>query len=139
MPDIYAVIPCAGTGSRAGTAIPKQYQPIAGKAMLWHTLAAFAACPAITETLLVLAPDDNWFASHQAPPEVPARRFMTTPAGGASRAGSVRNGLQALARQGILARLFDDPASLRLGLPGTEADWTRLEAALSRVVDEVKP
>ena len=100
MPDIYAVIPCAGTGSRAGTAIPKQYQPIAGKAMLWHTLAAFAACPAITETLLVLAPDDNWFASHQAPPEVPARRFMTTPAGGASRAESVRNGLQALRAQG---------------------------------------
>lgn len=46
---------------------------------------------------------------------------------------------QALARQGILTRLFEDPASLRLGLPGTEADWTRLEAALSRVVDEVKP
>ncbi len=100
MPDIYAVIPCAGTGSRAGTAIPKQYQPIAGRAMLWHTLAAFAACPAITETLLVLAPGDDWFAQHTAPPEVPARRFMTTPTGGASRAESVRNGLLALREQG---------------------------------------
>ena len=100
MPDIYAVIPCAGTGSRAGTAIPKQYQPIAGRAMLWHTLAAFAACPTITETLLVLAPGDDWFAQHSAPPEVPARRFMTTLTGGASRAESVRNGLLALREQG---------------------------------------
>ncbi len=46
---------------------------------------------------------------------------------------------QALARQGILTRLFEDPASLRLGLPGTEADWARLEATLSRVVAEVVP
>ncbi len=46
---------------------------------------------------------------------------------------------QALARQGILTRLFEDPASLRLGLPGTEVDWARLEAALARVVEEVKP
>ena len=46
---------------------------------------------------------------------------------------------QALARQGILTRLFEDPASLRLGLPGTEADWTRLETALTRVVAEVLP
>ena len=46
---------------------------------------------------------------------------------------------QALARQGILTRLFDEPPSLRLGLPGTEADWARLEAALARVVAEVPP
>ncbi len=46
---------------------------------------------------------------------------------------------QALARQGILTRLFEDPASLRLGLPGTEGDWARLETALTRVVAEVKP
>ncbi len=36
-----------------------------------------------------------------------------------------------LARRGVLTRLFDRPSSLRLGLPGGEADWARLEAALS--------
>ncbi|MCQ8105603.1 threonine-phosphate decarboxylase CobD [Methylomonas sp. SURF-2] len=36
-----------------------------------------------------------------------------------------------LAEQGILTRLFDTPASLRFGLPGTEADWRRLATALS--------
>ncbi len=36
-----------------------------------------------------------------------------------------------LARQGILTRLFREPASLRVGLPGTEAGWARLEEALA--------
>lgn len=39
-----------------------------------------------------------------------------------------------LARRGILVRLFRGPAiaSLRFGLPGNDADWSRLENALSR-------
>ncbi len=41
---------------------------------------------------------------------------------------------QALARQGILTRLFQEPASLRLGLPGSEADWARLERALAGLI-----
>lgn len=35
-----------------------------------------------------------------------------------------------LAEQGILTRLFDEPASLRFGLPGLESDWQRLQTAL---------
>ncbi|NWG86294.1 MAG: threonine-phosphate decarboxylase [Hydrogenophilaceae bacterium] len=38
-----------------------------------------------------------------------------------------------LARRGILTRYFDEPASLRLGLPGSEADWSRLDAALAEL------
>ncbi|MCL5043453.1 MAG: threonine-phosphate decarboxylase CobD [Gammaproteobacteria bacterium] len=37
---------------------------------------------------------------------------------------------QALAGQGILTRLFSQPAALRIGLPGNETGWTRLEQAL---------
>ena len=40
---------------------------------------------------------------------------------------------RALAEQGILIRRFDDPPALRLGLPGEEAEWRRLEAALRKV------
>lgn len=36
----------------------------------------------------------------------------------------------ALAHQGILTRLFEEPASLRFGLPGDEKQWQRLERAL---------
>jgi cobalamin biosynthetic protein CobC len=38
----------------------------------------------------------------------------------------------ALARQGVLVRLFSEPAALRFGLPGTEAEWERLAAAIGR-------
>lgn len=40
---------------------------------------------------------------------------------------------QALARQGILVRRFQQPTALRFGLPGSEAEWQRLQAALSTV------
>ncbi len=37
---------------------------------------------------------------------------------------------QAFARRGILLRRFDAPSSLRFGLPASEAQWQRLQAAL---------
>ena len=38
-----------------------------------------------------------------------------------------------LAEHGILTRLFIDPPGLRFGLPGSEGDWSRLDAALEAV------
>lgn len=40
---------------------------------------------------------------------------------------------EALARRGILVRLFDNPAALRFGLPAAEANWQRLAAALKEI------
>ncbi|TWI02854.1 L-threonine O-3-phosphate decarboxylase [Luteimonas cucumeris] len=40
----------------------------------------------------------------------------------------------ALARRGILTRLFETPASLRFGLPGDEAAFARLQMALAEVM-----
>lgn len=40
---------------------------------------------------------------------------------------------EALARRGILTRRFEDPASLRFGLPGAELEWQRLDRALSEL------
>ncbi|WP_064746475.1 threonine-phosphate decarboxylase CobD [Lysobacter antibioticus] len=44
---------------------------------------------------------------------------------------------EALARRGVLTRLFEQPPSLRFGLPGDEAEWRRLDAALAAAVDEL--
>lgn len=41
---------------------------------------------------------------------------------------------QQLAQLGIFTRLFTSPLSLRFGLPGTEAGWQRLNAALSGIM-----
>ncbi|QIB49993.1 threonine-phosphate decarboxylase CobD [Pseudomonas sp. OIL-1] len=44
---------------------------------------------------------------------------------------------QALAEQGILTRLFDQLSALRIGLPGSDADWTRFESALAQLFPEI--
>ena len=94
----FALIPCAGQGSRAGGASgqPKQYQSIAGQAMVMHTLAAFQGARRLAGTLVVVAPNDRFFEflGHQP--------FNVASCGGASRAASVRRGLDALLQMGAL-------------------------------------
>jgi 2-C-methyl-D-erythritol 4-phosphate cytidylyltransferase len=94
----FVVIPCAGFGSRAGTAMPKQYQPIAGLPMVVHTLNAFVGVKRISKGVLVLAPDDvhmvGVLAAH------PLSLFLTSHTGGATRAESVLAGLRELLKQG---------------------------------------
>lgn len=92
-PRFWTLIPCAGTGTRAGGDGPKQYQMVAGQPMVRHTLAAFAAVPRIAQTLLVLAPGDDFFSAQ--PPAC-----WIAHVGGATRAQSVANGLAHLLAQG---------------------------------------
>lgn len=77
----FALVPCAGSGSRAGTAIPKQYQPVAGLPMVRHTLAAFAAVPRIARCLVVVAPGDDFLQPLEPP-------FALAACGGATRAAA---------------------------------------------------
>ncbi|MBB5321051.1 threonine-phosphate decarboxylase CobD [Marinobacter oulmenensis] len=51
-------------------------------------------------------------------------RYLVTPDAGAIH--------QALARQGVLVRLFKSPSALRFGLPGSETEWQRLALALGK-------
>jgi 2-C-methyl-D-erythritol 4-phosphate cytidylyltransferase len=92
-----ALVPCAGTGSRAGTAKPKQYEPIAGKSMVMHTLSALGSVERLSQVVVVISPDD----SHAWPqaPEWPAH-FQRIACGGATRAESVFNGLTQLLEEG---------------------------------------
>lgn len=98
-PRCWALIPCAGTGSRAGAAGPKQYQVLAGKPMVLHTLAAFAEVPRIDQTLLVVSPDDGFFHTPQALND----SFLVASCGGSTRASSVFNGLSVLLSEGAVA------------------------------------
>jgi cobalamin biosynthetic protein CobC len=58
------------------------------------------------------------------PPAGGTALFQWTPT---PRAGEL---YRRMARTGILTRLFDNPPALRLGLPGPETAWKRLEQAL---------
>jgi 2-C-methyl-D-erythritol 4-phosphate cytidylyltransferase len=57
----YALVPCAGSGERAGAGGPKQYADLAGRSVVAHTLAALAQVQRIVDTLVVLAPGDAQF------------------------------------------------------------------------------
>ncbi len=92
-PRFYALVPCAGTGSRAGTNGPKQYERIAGHPMVWHPLAALAAVRRIARILVVVAPGDGFFERNPT-------SALVVPCGGATRAASVKNGLYELGRVG---------------------------------------
>jgi 2-C-methyl-D-erythritol 4-phosphate cytidylyltransferase len=93
---LFALIPCAGTGSRSGAPMPKQYCTVAGRPLLHFTLSAFDACSEFAQTLVVLAPDDTHFDARR----FAGLRFAVRRCGGASRQASVMNGLSALAEFG---------------------------------------
>ena len=54
---IWAILPAAGTGSRSGSALPKQYRPLLGRPMIEYALDVLAAHPDIDGLMLALAPD----------------------------------------------------------------------------------
>lgn len=96
-PRYYALVPCAGSGSRAGTAQPKQYQRVAGQPLVMHTVWALARVARLTAGLVVLSPGDDFvWPEGEAWPE----QFTRKHCGGATRAHSVFNGLQALRESG---------------------------------------
>lgn len=97
-PRCFALVPCAGVGLRAGVGGPKQYHPLAGRAVVAHTLAALAQVARIEATLVVLAPQDEQFAA--AVPGFEGERGWVARCGGATRAETVAQGLAELLARG---------------------------------------
>lgn len=97
MPKIFAIVPAAGQGTRIGDAVPKQYLPIAGKPMMFHSIETLASVPRIEKVCVVLSPLDRHWGQHDwsALPD----KIEPVFAGGAHRADSVCNGLKHLADQ----------------------------------------
>ncbi len=90
-----AIIVAAGSGTRFGSLIPKQFLEIGGKPLLTHTLERFESCAAIDEIVLVLsaAEIENF--------QIIAKKFhLKKPvkiiSGGETRAASVLNGLNSI-------------------------------------------
>ena len=85
--SIAALIVAAGRGTRAGGNDPKQWQMLAGKRVIDHTLNAFKQHSNIDTILVVLHPEDQNRLTDPA---------IKTALGGATRNQSVYNGLRAL-------------------------------------------
>ena len=88
-----ALVVAAGRGRRLGGPLPKQYIPLAGLAILRHTILALQSHPGIHAVQVLIHPDD-----------LPLYRAATAGLalrpplhGGATRQESVRNGLAGIA------------------------------------------
>lgn len=93
---VFVLIPSAGIGSRAVAPggpvdLPKQYQLLCGQALILHTLRAFGSLPDLVSAVaVVVAPHDPYID-----PLLQGRSEIILRCGGATRADTVRQGLQA--------------------------------------------
>jgi 2-C-methyl-D-erythritol 4-phosphate cytidylyltransferase len=77
-----------------GGRLPKQYQPLAGVAMVLHTLAAFKGARRLAGIVVAVSPNDRFLEAHQD------GTFHRIECGGPTRAATVGNGLRALVALG---------------------------------------
>ncbi len=152
MAKYYGLVPAAGTGTRMGSHIPKQYLQIFNKPLLYHSLSALCDYAAIERTYVVLAEGDRYWEHFDY--QYFSSRLAALFCGGPSRAESVLNGLKAmreevadddwvmvhdaarpcLSRQHLdrlVAELGDDPVGGLLAVP--VADTLKRADAAERV------
>lgn len=93
MPSCLALIVAAGSGSRFGSDVPKQYLTLAGQAVLRRTVEAFRRHPLVSDVRVVINP------VHRDLYEAAVAGLDLAPPvdGGANRQDSVRNGLESVA------------------------------------------
>ena len=92
MDKYWVVIPAAGSGSRMGGEVPKQYLSLAGKTVIEHTLQRFLDDVRIAGIVVAISPDDrHWHRLNLGD----GPQLLTTP-GGAERCHSVLAGLSRL-------------------------------------------
>lgn len=119
-----ALVVAAGSGSRLGDGLPKQYRRLGWQSVLAHALDGLRH-PLIDETYVVIGPGQE-AAFRQA---VGDRPLPAPIVGGAMRQESVRNGLETLADAGSVDNVLIHDAA-RPFLPADVVE--RLLAALSQ-------
>lgn len=90
LPDIVAVVPAAGIGSRMRSSIPKQYLTILGKTVLEHTVEHLLTHDAISRVIIVISKDDDYFGRTS----LTHRDDVAVTFGGEERHDSVMAGLK---------------------------------------------
>ena len=91
----YALIVAAGSGTRFGANVPKQFLEIGGKPILIHTLERFENCAVVDRIILVLSASEieNF---HRSAAKYNLKKLLKIVAGGQMRAESVLNGLNSV-------------------------------------------
>ncbi len=101
----YAIIVAGGSGSRMKSEIPKQFLPLAGKPILLHTVEKFLQIPDIQLIIALPKNDiDYWHEITESNPIIQKfKDAIIITAGGATRFQSVKNGLNQIKNDGLVA------------------------------------
>lgn len=96
----HAVLPTAGTGSRLGGELPKQFQQLAGKPMLAYAIDAFMETPQIQSIWVGVSPG---FIDHPMLRDLAKgnKPIHFVPTGGPTRQETVRNTLAAMLKADV--------------------------------------
>lgn len=130
------IIVAAGSGSRMGGELPKQYLKLLGKPLIIHTLERFRRFDQEMKVVVVLAPAHRELWEQMAG-SYESARGVTLANGGATRYDSVKNGLtyidvgvitgihdavRPLISQDTLSRSYDAAVREGSGIPVIEMD-----------------
>jgi len=96
----YAIIVAGGSGIRMGGNIPKQFQLLKGKPVLWYSVKAFTDAYADVQIILVI-PAIYMARAESVSKEFPGRKINIT-TGGETRFHSVKNGLKLVSENSIV-------------------------------------
>ncbi|TXI20300.1 MAG: 2-C-methyl-D-erythritol 4-phosphate cytidylyltransferase [Nitrosomonas sp.] len=100
MTNFLALIPAAGSGSRMGNELPKQYLPLNNRPMIYHAINTLWHNPLISKIITVLAPDDiEWYKYDWSQF---SNKLIVFNCGGMTRAESVLNGLITAKHQNLV-------------------------------------
>lgn len=100
MSKFFALIPAAGSGSRMGNELPKQYLSLNNRPMIYHAINTLCQNQLIAGVFVVLAPnDDEWFKYDWS--EF-TEKLIVLSCGGLTRADSVLNGLTAAKQKNLV-------------------------------------
>lgn len=130
----YAIIVAGGSGSRFGGPVPKQFQELAGRPVLMHTIDKFALHPSQPSTVVVVLPErlrEYWQGLCRQYRYATAHRVV---AGGDSRFESVKNalermsfstgdlvavhdGVRPMASHALIGRVFEQAALAGAAIP----------------------
>jgi 2-C-methyl-D-erythritol 4-phosphate cytidylyltransferase len=92
----WLVMPAAGSGSRFGAELPKQYAPLAGRTVLEWALRPFLGDARCQHVVVALAPGDRRWDEAARRLAAGGSARISAVAGGSRRSDSVRQGLAAL-------------------------------------------
>lgn len=100
MSKFIALIPAAGSGSRMGNELPKQYLSLNNKPMIYHAINTLCHSQLTARILVVLAPNDNEWSQYDWSEF--SEKLIVLNCGGITRAESVLNGLIAAKQKNLV-------------------------------------